>query len=165
MDSVLSYCSFCATESFWFHPDRQELITFYFKRLKNFFWCGSFFKVFIEFVTILLLFYVLLFWLWGMWDLSFPTRDRTHTPFTGRGGSFFRLYIQMYWFIFKIYFWLEIIALQCCVGFCQSSTWISHRHAYVLSLVNLPPTSHTIPPLWVVMETWLLSLRYTATCH
>ena len=38
------------------------------------------FKVFIESVTILLLFYVLVFWLQGMWDLSSPTRDQTHTP-------------------------------------------------------------------------------------
>ena len=42
------------------------------------------FKVFIEFVTILLLFYVLVFWLRGVWDLNSPTRDRTHTPCTGR---------------------------------------------------------------------------------
>ena len=33
------------------------------------------FKVFIEFVTILLLFYVLVFWPRGTWDLSSPTRD------------------------------------------------------------------------------------------
>ena len=32
------------------------------------------FKVFTEFVTILLLAYVLVFWLLGMWDLSSPTR-------------------------------------------------------------------------------------------
>ena len=41
------------------------------------------FKVFIEFVTILLLFYVLFFWLQGMWDLSCPTRDRTCTSCIG----------------------------------------------------------------------------------
>lgn len=35
-----------------------------------------------ELVTILLLFYI--FWPPGMWDLSSPTRDRTHTPHTGR---------------------------------------------------------------------------------
>ena len=28
----------------------------------------------------MLLFYVLVFWLWGMWDLSYGTRDWTHTP-------------------------------------------------------------------------------------
>ena len=38
------------------------------------------FKVFIEFVTVLLLFYVLVFWLRGMWDLSSRTRYRTLTP-------------------------------------------------------------------------------------
>ena len=42
------------------------------------------FKVLIEFVTILLLFYVLVFWPRGMWDLSSPTRDRTRTPCFGR---------------------------------------------------------------------------------
>ena len=39
------------------------------------------FKVFIEFVTILLLFHVLVFfWPRGMQDLSSPTRERTLTP-------------------------------------------------------------------------------------
>ena len=39
--------------------------------------------VFIEFV-ILLLFYVLAFWLQGMWDLSSLTKDQTCTPCIGR---------------------------------------------------------------------------------
>ena len=34
------------------------------------------FKVFIEFVTLLLLFYIFVFWPGGMWDLSSPSRDR-----------------------------------------------------------------------------------------
>ena len=47
------------------------------------------FKVFFEFVTILLLFYgvfffvflfFVFFWLQGMWDISFPTGDRTCIP-------------------------------------------------------------------------------------
>ena len=38
------------------------------------------FKVFIELITILLLFYVLVFWPQGMWDLRSPTRDRTPPP-------------------------------------------------------------------------------------
>ena len=42
------------------------------------------FKVFIEFVIILLLFYVLVFWPWGMWDLSSPTRNLICTPCIGR---------------------------------------------------------------------------------
>ena len=41
-------------------------------------------KVFTEFVTTAFMFYVLAFWLWGMWDLSSPTRDWTQTPCTGR---------------------------------------------------------------------------------
>ena len=44
------------------------------------------FKVFIEFLPILLLFYVLVFWPQDMWDLGSLTRDQTHTPCTGRRG-------------------------------------------------------------------------------
>ena len=43
------------------------------------------FNIFIEFVTVLLLFYALVFWPRGMWDLSFLTRDRTLTPYTLEG--------------------------------------------------------------------------------
>ena len=42
------------------------------------------FKVFIEFVTILLLLYVLAFWLQGIWTLSLPTGDCNCTPCIGR---------------------------------------------------------------------------------
>ena len=35
----------------------------------------SIFKVFIEFVTMLLLFFALVFWSGGMWDLHSPTRE------------------------------------------------------------------------------------------
>ena len=42
------------------------------------------FEVSIEFVTVLLLFYVLVFWTQGMQDLSSPTRDLTSTLCFGR---------------------------------------------------------------------------------
>ena len=42
------------------------------------------FKVLIEFVTILFLPYVLVFWLGGIRDLSLLSRDPTCTPFIGR---------------------------------------------------------------------------------
>ena len=49
-----------------------------------FFDVGHSLKVFIEFVTVLLLFYVLVFWPRGMWDLSSLTRDWTCPPCIGR---------------------------------------------------------------------------------
>ena len=53
--------------------------------LRFFFLCGPFFEVFIEFVTTPLVFFnALAYWPQSMWDLSFPTRNRTHTPCTGR---------------------------------------------------------------------------------
>ena len=45
------------------------------------------FKVFIEFVTILLLFYVLVSWPRGTWGLSSSARDQTHTLCIGRRSS------------------------------------------------------------------------------
>ena len=42
------------------------------------------FKDLIEFVTALFLFYVLAFWLRGMWDLNSPARDQTPIPCIGR---------------------------------------------------------------------------------
>ena len=59
------------------------LVVFIFLRLFSLFLTWTIFKVFIEFVTILLLFYVLVFWLQGMWDLSSPTKDWTWLPWKG----------------------------------------------------------------------------------
>ena len=42
------------------------------------------FKDLIDFVTVLFLFYTLVFWLPGMWNLSFRTRDKTYTTHAGR---------------------------------------------------------------------------------
>ena len=48
--------------------------------LKDFFFeCGPL-LVFIKFVTVMLLFYILVFWLWGMWNLNSLTGDQTFTP-------------------------------------------------------------------------------------
>ena len=47
------------------------------------------------------------------------------------------------------FFFLRIIAFQYCVGFCHTSTRISHRYTYVPSLVDAPPIAHPTPPLWV----------------
>ena len=61
---------------------KENLLLF----LSFFFFMCTIFKVFIEFATTLLLFHALVFWPRGMWDLSFPTRDQTCTPCTGRGS-------------------------------------------------------------------------------
>ena len=65
------------------------------------------FKDFIEFVTVLLLFYVLVFWPQGTWDLSSTTRDSICTPCIGRWSfnhwttrevsSYFHLTMDSYW--------------------------------------------------------------------
>ena len=57
---------------------------FVFLFLRFFFLMWTIFKVFIEFVTILFLFYVLVFWPQIMWDLSSSTRDQTFTHCIGR---------------------------------------------------------------------------------
>ena len=49
-------------------------------------------------------------------------------------------------FLIFIFNWL-VIALQYWLDFCHTSTWINHRYTYVPSLLNLPPTSCSFPPL------------------
>ena len=55
-----------------------------------------------------------------------------------------------------------ITALQYCVGFCHTSTWISHTHTYVLSLFSLPPASH---PSRLSHSSGLSSLSHIANSH
>ena len=55
-----------------------------FKKNFYFFLVWTILKVLIEFVTILLMFFILVFWPRGMLDLSSPTRDPTHTSCIGR---------------------------------------------------------------------------------
>jgi len=62
-------------------------------------------------------------------------------------GGHFKVYSPVVFF-----FNWRIIALQCSVGFCHTSTWINHRYTYAPSLLNLPPTLQHILPLWVVTE-------------
>ena len=49
-------------------------------------------------------------------------------------------------FFKKIFYW-RVMALQYCVGFCHTSTWISHRCTYFPFLLNLPVIFHSISPL------------------
>ena len=76
------------------------------------------FKVFIEFVAILLLSYVLVFWPRGMWDPSYPTRDQTHaphslhwemksSPLVHQGSPFLFTYLFL-----EIFIYLTVLALS-----------------------------------------------------
>ena len=60
---------------------------------------------------------------------------------------------------------LFLIALQYCVGFCRSSTYISHWYTCVPSLLKLPPFSLPIPPLQVVTEPQSEFLSHPANSH
>ena len=40
-------------------------------------------------------------------------------------------------FFFTFFNW-STIALQCCVGFCRTRTWISHNYIFILSFLSLP---------------------------
>ena len=69
-------------------------------------------------------------------------------------------FVQPFFFNF-----LLIFALHYYIGFCHSSTWVSHRHTYVPSLLNLPPISHPSHPSRLSQKTRLSSLCNTANFH
>ena len=54
------------------------------------------------------------------------------------------LLLEIRFFLFNNFNW-RISTLQYCDGFCHTATWISHRHIYVLSLLN--PHSYFPPQL------------------
>ena len=72
----------------------------------------------------------------------------TQNPVQSLGDWFWRQDTFKHFFIFN---W-RTIDLQYCVGFCHTTLWIYHKYTYIPSLLNLPPSPHPIPPLWVVTE-------------
>ena len=67
---------------------------------------------------------------------------------TCKGDSYIFLLLRFIFYCWDvlIFNW-RIIALQYCIGFCHTSTWIRHRYTHIPALLNLPPSSHPIPPL------------------
>ena len=76
-----------------------------------FFLIWTTFKVFIDFVTILFLFYDFSIFATGMWDLSFLTRDRTHTPCIGRQSLTGHLCVAFVWHLENV---LKVLVAQQC---------------------------------------------------
>jgi len=63
--------------------------------------------------------------------------------------------------VFRFIFNWRIIALQYCVGFCHTTTWISRKHTRIPTLLSLPPH----PPSRLSQSTQLSSPCYMATSH
>ena len=80
---LLSSLVVCAVFCQWRkHPSSTKYRVFGF--LDFFFLMWAILKIFIEFVRVLFLIFDLVFCLQSLWDLSSPTKDRTHTPWLGR---------------------------------------------------------------------------------
>ena len=77
---------------------------------------------------------------------------------------FFSIYNTFSCLKFILFNW-RIIALQCCVAFCHTSTWISHRYKHVPSLLSLPPISIPLHPSRLSQSTGLSSLGHRANSH
>ena len=88
------------------------------------------------------LFRVLVFWPHHRWDLSSPDWKANSVNHCSARDV---LPVRSFFF-----FWLEddcFIALQCCVGFCHTSTWINHKYTYISPLLTekaLAPHSSTL---------------------
>ena len=72
---------------------------------------------------------------------------------------------QCFFFLTLFIFNWSIIALHNCVGFYQTSTWISHRFTHVLSHLNIPPTSLHTHPFRLSLNPSLRSLSHTANSY
>ena len=83
---------------------------------------------------------------------SSRARIQTHAPFHKNANSL------------KFFFNWRKIALQCCVGFCRLTTWISHNYTYVLSFLSLLPLLPSLSSR-LSQGTRLGSLCYTAASH
>ena len=78
----------------------------------------------------------------GSWSMGLQTVNMTEQL---THDINFQVYYDAFFLFKKIIFNRRIIALQYCVLFCHTSTWISHRYTHVPSFLNLPPTPPTHP--------------------
>ena len=124
------------------------------------------FEVFIEVVTILLLFYVLLFWLWGTWDLSSPTRDQTHTPCIGRrslnhqGSPWIPLdvsyHVPMFLTLFSLFFLLHFsVFFSDSVSLFSSHFPRRRPGSYILWILDYSPFAAKDGKYWNHCGWWL----------
>ena len=79
------------------------------------------------------------------WDTSPKFLKKMNIKKPQRKISTMFFFLWMLSFFYFIFNW-RIIALQYYVGFCHTSTWISHRYTYVPSIVEPPPISHPQSP-------------------
>ena len=73
--------------------------------------------------------------------------------------------LQYSFSILKFIFNWRVAALQCCIGFCHTTTCISHKYAYIPSFLSLPPTPTPSLPSRLSQSIRLSSLYCIATSH
>ena len=101
-------------------------------------------------------------WNHSCWPPHHQTRLNYSFRSLGNGISFLFSFL-------KIMFNWRIIALQYCVGFCQTSTWINHRYTYVPTLLNLLTPLGCFRALvwvpWVIQQIWKWNLNQSVRKH
>ena len=73
--------------------------------------------------------------------------------------------LSLFFFFNLFVFYWRIIALQNFAVFHQTSTWISHRYAYIPSLLKLLPISFPSHPSRLIKSPCLSFLSHTANSH
>ena len=73
------------------------------------------------------------------------------------------IHLLLFPFFFFLNFTRRIIALQYCVGFCHTSTWISHRYTYAPPLDSLLSPIPSYPPM--LSHSTCFDLHHAANFH